>query len=106
MLLQRVPVDGANRAEIGTNPGGNARWKRYLRKPLQHFLAIPVVIGIVIEDQVHNRQPCQRHRPQVHEVRNSVHLDFDGYRDLLLDFFCGAPGHWVMTCTQVFATSG
>ena len=51
------------------------------------FLAIPVVVGIVIEDQIHHGQPGQRRRPQVRKVRNPVHLDFDGDGDLLLDFF-------------------
>jgi len=58
-----------------------------LRKAFKRFLAVPVVVGHVIEDQVDHRKPCQRDGPQVHKVRNSVHLNFDGYGDLLLDFF-------------------
>ena len=75
--LERVPIDRANRTEIGTHAGGNARRKRDLRKPLQYLLAVPVVVGVVIEDQVDDRQAGQRRRAKMRQMRNSIHLDFD-----------------------------
>src|SRR5208337_4691130 len=89
--LQRVPIDLTHGAVIGANLRAHSGRKCDLRKTFKCFLAVPVVVGRIVEDQVYNRQPCQRHGPQVHKVRNSVHLDFDGYGDLLLDLFRGPP---------------
>src|ERR1700678_3226151 len=59
---------------------------------LQHFLAILVVVGIVIEDEINHRQSGQRSGAHMLKMRHAVHLDFDGNGNLLLHFFCGTAG--------------
>src|SRR5579862_7900252 len=90
--LHGVPVDGTDGAEIGTDASGDTGRERDLRKTLQTLLTIPIVVGIVVKDQVHHRQARQRSGANMLQVRDSVHLNLDGNGDLLLDFFGGASG--------------
>ena len=88
--LDRIPVDRADRAEIGTDLRGHVGRKRDRRKALQHLLPVPVVVGIVVEDQIDDRKSRQRGRAHMQQMREAVHLDFDRYGDLLLNFLRSA----------------
>ena len=57
-----------------------------MREALHHFLAIPVIDGVVVEDHVDAGQPGQRNRAKTLQVRDAVHDDLDGNRNLLLNF--------------------
>ena len=54
--LERVPVDRTDRTEIRANLCSNVGWKRYQRDPLENFLTIPVIVRIVVKDQIDDRQ--------------------------------------------------
>ena len=72
----------------GVTPGG----QRDLREPLQHALAIPGVVGFVVEDQLEVGEAEERKRAQMRRCRNAVHRDFQRNRDLLLDLLGGDAG--------------
>lgn len=51
--FDRVPIDRADRTEIRSNPAGAPR-ERDLGKAPQRLLAVPIIIGIVVEDEVYD----------------------------------------------------
>ena len=53
------------------------------KRQLQDLLAVPVVFRVVVENQHEAGQPEQRHRPQMLQVRDAVHDDFERHGDLL-----------------------
>ena len=63
-----------------------------LLQALENFGAIPVVVGAVVEDEHYAGEAEERIGAKVSEVRQTVHLNFDGDGDLLFDFFGGAAG--------------
>ncbi len=89
--MQRVPVDLPHRAPVGPHLRRQARRQRDLREPFQNLLTIPVVDRIVVEDHLDVGKTGQRKGAQMLHVRNAGHLDFNGYRDLLLHLFGRAP---------------
>ena len=89
---QRVPVDLSDRAPVRPHLRLNVIGQGHLRKALQRLLPVPVVYGIVVEDQGDAGKPEHRFRAQTGEMRNSVHHDFDRNRDLLFHFFRRAAG--------------
>ena len=90
--LQRVPVNLADRTPVRAHLRLQAIGKRDLRKPFQDFLPVPIVVGIVVEDKHHAGEAEKRDGAQMREVRQSIHLNFDGNGDLLFDLFGGAAG--------------
>ena len=88
--MQRVPIDLADRAIVASNLRLQAIGERGLREPLQDFLAVPIVTGLIVEDQHQAGQPEQRRGAQMLQMRNPVHhdLDWNGY---LLFHFLGGP---------------
>ncbi len=87
--LERVPVDLADRAVVGTDLRLQAGRQAKLREALQHLLAIPVVGGFIVENEHQAGEAEQRCGAQVFQVRDAVHHDFDGDGNLLFHFFSG-----------------
>ena len=56
---------------------------------VEHFLARVEGGDVVVVNDGDHRQPHQRYRAQVRQMRHTVELDFEWNRDLLLDFFGG-----------------
>ena len=89
--VQGEEVDLADRAPVRANLRLQALGQRYLREPLDNFRAIPIVNGVVVENHGDARKPGQRYGAQILKVRNPVHYDLNGNRDLLLHFLRGPP---------------
>ena len=89
---QRVPVNLADGTPVGAHLRLQAGGQSDLREPFENFFAIPIVVGFVVEDQGDAGKAEERNGAQVREMRNAVHLNFDGNGDLLLHFFGGAAG--------------
>ena len=85
--VQREEINLAHRTPVGTHLRHHACGHSYLGKPLQNAFPVPVVIGIVVEDQLQIRKAKERECAQVSYARDAVHHDFEGNRDLLLDLF-------------------
>src|SRR5580658_6602189 len=90
LAFERVPVDRANRTEIRADACADIGRQRDLCEMLEYLLAVPVVVGIVIENQIHHRQSRQGSGTHMLKVRHAVHLNFDGHGNLLLHFFCSS----------------
>src|ERR1700691_2326243 len=88
----RVPKNLAGGTPVGTDLSQHTRRHIDLREPFEHFLAVPIVDGLVVEDQRNQGKTKNRFRPHRREMRNSKHLNFDGNRYLLFHFFGGTPG--------------
>ena len=87
--VQREEIDLADRAPVRTHLRHDAGRKRDLAEALEDALAVPVIVRIVVEDQLDIGEPEQRERTQVNHVRDAVHDDFQRDRDLLFDLFGG-----------------
>ena len=87
---QRIPVNLSHRAPVRAHLRLNIAGQRHLGQALQSLLAVPVVIGIVVENERYAGKPEDRFGAQAGQVRNAVHHDFDGNRHLLLHLFGGA----------------
>jgi hypothetical protein len=85
--MQRVEVDLADRAPIGSHHRREILRKRHLREAFQDFLTVPVVLGLIVENEHHAGKAEERRRAQMLEMRQTVHQRFDRNGDLLLDFF-------------------
>jgi len=84
-----VKVDLADRTPIRANLRLKAWRQIHLRKSLQHLLPIPIIVGFVIENQHQAGEPEQGHRPQMRQVRDTIHNDLERDGDLLLHLFGG-----------------
>src|SRR6202167_5082057 len=88
----RVPINLAGGDPVRTDLRQHARRHIDLREPFEHFLAVPIVDGLVVEDQRNQGKAKNRLRPHRGEMRNPKHLNFYGNRDLLFHFFSRMPG--------------
>src|SRR6266478_2748526 len=73
-----IEVDLANRAPVGAHLWLQAVRQLNLCQSFQGLLAIPIVDGLVVEDKHYAGQTEDRHRSQMLQMRDSVHLDFNG----------------------------
>src|SRR6266853_4828698 len=87
-----VEVDLTNRAPVGAHLRLQAARQLDLRQSFQHLLPVPIIAGLIVENKHYAGQSKDGHGSQVLEMRDSVHLDFNGDRYLLLDLFCGVAG--------------
>ena len=87
---QGVPEDLADRAPVGAHLRLQIVGQRDLRQTFQDFCAVPVVGGLIVENEHHAGEAKERIGTEMLQVRKPVHLDFDGNGDLLFHFFGGA----------------
>src|SRR5579871_2940698 len=90
--MQRVPINLADRAVIAADLRLEIIGERKLREALENFLAVPIVGGLIVEDQHQAGESEERGGAQMFEMRDAVHHDLDGNSDLLFHFFSGASG--------------
>ena len=90
--FQHIPIDLSRRTPVRAHGGLKALGQISLSHPLHDLLPVPVIVGGVVEDHQHERQAENRFRPEMREMRNSIHLDFDRNRDLLLHLLGGPAG--------------
>ena len=90
--VKGIPVNLADRAVIGADLGLEVVGKAGLGDALQDLLAIPIVGGFVVEDEHHAGKSEQRSGPQILQVWDAVHDNFQRNGDLLFNFFGGAAG--------------
>src|SRR5271156_3211543 len=89
---ERVPKNLPNGAPVRAQLRLHILRQGGLRQPLERLVAGPVVRGLIVENKHHAGKPEQRDGAEMLEMRNSVHLNFNGDGDLLFDFFGGATG--------------
>ena len=104
--VQREEVDLADRAPIGPDLRLQPLREHDLRETLDHFDAIPVVGGLVVEDHGDAGESGERDGAEILQVRNPVHHDFDGDGDLLLHLFGRAAGPLRDHCDVVVGDVG
>ena len=83
--VQGEEIDLADRAPIRAHLRDYVRRQGDLAETFQNALAVPVVVGVVVEDQLQVGESEERERPQMHDVRDAVHHDFERNGDLLFD---------------------
>ena len=91
--VQRVPVDLADRAPIGARSAAlQSRGQRDLGQPFQDLFAVPVIDGVVVENQRKTGKARERGGAEMLHVRNTRHHNFQRNGHLLLDLFGRAAG--------------
>jgi len=89
--VQREEINLADRAPVRAHLRIHAGRQSDLAQALENALAIPVVVGIVVEDELEIGESEEREGTQMDDVRNAVHYDFERNRDLLFDLFRRNP---------------
>ena len=89
---ERIEVDLPHRAEVGTDARLETCGEGHHGDALKHPLPVLEIVRVVVEDEDHDRQPGNRHGPEVGEVRDAVHHVFEGDGDLLLHLLGGPAG--------------
>ena len=82
---QREEINLPDWAPVRAHLRHHAWRQRDLAQPLQNPLPVPIVVRLVIKDQLQIGESEQRERAQMHHVRDAVHDDFEWNRDLLFN---------------------
>src|ERR1700693_3378988 len=87
--VQCEEVDLADWAPVRAHLWYYAWRQSDLAQTFQNPLPVPVVIRLVVENQLQVGESEERERTQMHHVRDAIHDDFERNRDLLLDLLRG-----------------
>ncbi len=89
VALKRIPIDLPDRAVVRADLGLQSARQVHLRQPFQNLLPIPVISRFIVENQTQARKSENGDGPQMIQVGDAIHGDFERNRDLLFHLLRG-----------------